>query len=342
MRQLFLTLLLVTAVFSFESFNYVNKNYFITSSKLLKAIYFAKISPFFYDHKLQYFKSFDGLDIAYRTFVVDNAKGIIVISSGRTEGMLKYQEFIYDLTQNGYSVYIHDHRGQGNSARLLKDTQIGYVNKFDDYVKDLYTFVHTIVPKSKKCILIGHSMGGAIASLYIEEHRGDFDALILSSPMHQPELVSSSLSNLACDLIERREYDIDRYAVGEISYDDSDQSFKNNLLTHSKIRYEITKIAFDIEPQTKVGGPSVRWVGEACRGSAKSVENAAQIKIPTLLLQAGQDQIVNKEPQEAFCLKLGEYCTAYTIDGAYHELFVEKDSIRKKVLTALLDFIAKI
>ena len=342
MKHLFLTLIFLTTVFGFESFNYVNKNYKITSEQVLKETYFTKISPYFYEHKLNYFKAFDGLKIAYRIFKVPHAKAIIVISSGRTEGMLKYQELIYDLNQNGYSVYIHDHRGQGNSDRLLSDTQIGHVNKFDDYVKDLHQFVETIVPLGKKRILLGHSMGGAIASLYAEKYQNDFNALVLSSPMHQPDLVSSSMSNFACELIEKRKNDIDRYIVGEKSYDDSSKNFDENLLTHSKVRYEISKIAFDIEPKAKLGGPSVRWVSEACRGSAQSVVNAGNIKIPVLLLQAGEDQIVNKKPQEVFCENVGSNCKAYTLEGAYHELLVEKDSIRERVLTAVLDFISKI
>ena len=342
MKYILINLFFITNLFSFESFNYINKNYEITSEDVLKEIYFTKISPYFYKHKLKYFKSFDGLSIAYRIFLVPNAKGIIVISSGRTEGMVKYQELIYDLTKNGYSVYINDHRGQGNSERLLKDPQIGHVNKFGNYVKDMHTFVKTFIPKGKKRILLGHSMGGAIASLYVEQYQHDFNALVLSSPMHQPDLIGSALTNLACELVEKRKYDIDRYVIGEKSYDASKHDFDKTLLTHSKIRYEISKIAFDIEPKTKIGGPSVRWVSEGCKGSAKSVLNARNIKIPVLLLNAGEDKIVNKEPQEAFCKNIGKHCTAYTMDGAYHELFVEKDSIREKVLTAVLDFISKI
>lgn len=339
MKTLLFSLLISLNLLGFQSYNYVNKNYKVTSSQELKRNYFSKISTHFYAQELKYFNSFDGLKIAYRIFKVKNAKANILISSGRTEGMLKYQEFIYDLNRNGYSVYILDHRGQGNSERLLKDPQIGHVNKFEDYVKDMHLFVQKFVPKQTKRVLVGHSMGGAIASLYVEEYTHDFSMLILSSPMHQPDLISSAITNLACNVFENRKHDIDRYAIGEKSYGESLEPFEENLLTHSKIRYEITDIAFDIEPKTKIGGPSVRWVKEACLGSAKSVQNASKIEISVLLLQAGDDQIVNAEPQEDFCRNAAEHCKAYTLEGAYHELFVEKDSIRNSVMTALFSFI---
>jgi lysophospholipase len=320
----------------------VNKRYKITDAKELKESYFSVISPYYYKVPIHYFKSFDKLKIAYKIFKVANSKANIVISSGRTEGMLKYQELIYDLNNNGYNVYILDHRGQGNSQRLLKESQIGHVYKFNNYVKDLNLFIKKYLPLEQKNILLAHSMGGAIASLYVEQHPSVFDALVLSSPMHQPDLIGTTLSTLMCDLVEKRKRDIDRYIIGENSYDKSIVAFEENILTHSKIRYSITKMAFDIEPTTKIGGPSVRWVAEACKGSEESVNNASKIKIPTLLLQAQDDKVVNKKPQDIFCKNVGKYCKEYQIDGAYHELFVEKDIIRKKVLTAILDFIAKI
>ena len=342
MKFLLLLLFFLNSLFAIESLGKDKNSYQFTSELELQKNYFTIISPYFYKHKLHYFTSYDSLKIAYRIFLVDNAKAAIVISSGRTEGMLKYQELIYDLNQNGFSVYILDHRGQGNSERMLKDTQVGYIDDFEDYVKDLHQFVNAYVDKDIKRILVGHSMGGAIASLYVEEYQNDFDGVVLSSPMHKPNLIGDSLSNLACEIMEFRENDVKRYVIGEKSYDNSSLIFKDNVLTHSKIRYDISKIAYNIEPSTKIGGPSVRWVKEACRASEISVYNARKITVPLLLLQAQEDKVVLKKPQDEFCRNSYKVCKKYKVYGAYHELFVEKDSIRTEVLTQILDFISKI
>ena len=342
MKILFLILIfLVNTIWGFESYNYVNKNYHITQEKDLIKKYKVTISPHFQKQKLQYFTSFDGLQIAYKIFKVQNPKATLLISSGRTEGMVKYKELIYDLNQNGYSVYILDHRGQGYSQRLLADPQIGHVEDFLDYVRDLRVFVKTIVKNHKKFILIGHSMGGAIASLYVETYRKDFDALVLSSPMHQPELISKNLTKRVCKFVEKREKN-NNYIIGEKPYDEGRVDFEENLLTHSKVRYELENLAYQMEPQVKIGGPSVHWIAEACKGSAMSVELARNIEIPVLLMQASADKIVNLQPQNEFCKNVGNQCRGIVIEKAYHELFVEKDLLRNKALSAMLDFISKI
>jgi lysophospholipase len=67
---------------------------------------------------------------------------------------------------------------------------MGHVRDFQDYVSDLRKFYTDFVRPTahKKHVLLGHSMGGCIASLYLEKHNQDFDAAVLSSPMHEPRL----------------------------------------------------------------------------------------------------------------------------------------------------------
>ncbi|SFV52157.1 Lysophospholipase L2 [hydrothermal vent metagenome] len=341
MRIVLVLFITFSWLFGFEYWQYIDKHYKFTTEKELAQKYESVISPYFYKHKLHYFTASDNVAIAYKIFSVTNPKAIIVISSGRTEGMVKYQELLYDLNQNGYSVYILDHRGQGYSQRLVEDKQMGYVDNFFHYVDDLKFFVSNYVPHNKKRILLGHSMGGAIAALYVERYRDDFDALILSSPMCEPSIVVPSMSGFFCKLVEKKQEDAKRYIRGTASYDILNYEFDGNDLTHSKKRFEIMKKAYVKEPQTRVGGPSLQWLKEACKWSAVSVEKANLITIPVLLLQGENDSVVTHEAQIAFCQR-ALHCKGVTIKGAYHELFIEKDTIRQKALTAILNFISKI
>ncbi len=318
-------------------FVYTLGAYEITQAQELYLTYNTKIKPYFKSSKLQFFTSHDGLQIAYKYFQVKNAKATIVISSGRTESMVKYPEMIYDLTGNGYSVYILDHRGQGFSSRMVKDSQLGYVKDFFNYVKDLKQFVDTIVKYDTKLFLLSHSMGAEIASLYIEKYKHDFDGAVLSSPMHQIKYTVG----FVCKLIEYRVQKTPRYLFGETSYDNADLGFKDNVYTHSKLRLAIANEAYALNPKTKIGGPSVNWVAQACEINPIVLENAHRIKIPLLILQAGDDEIVSLEPQEQFCKNVGALCTLMKIDDAKHELFIEKDLYRNKALGAIFEFLSQ-
>lgn len=340
MKTLLLLLLFVHSLFGFEYWQYVDKHYKFTTEKELQQKYDTVISPYFYSHKLHFFTTPDNIKIAYKTFKVKHPKALIVISSGRSEGMVKYQELIYDLNKNGYAVYILDHRGQGYSQRLVADKQLGYVDNFFHYVDDLKFFVNNFVPNAKKRVLLSHSMGGAIASLYTERYPKDFNVLILSSPMHEPAILLPSMSKFFCKMVEKKEKNLARYIKGTASYDILNYKFEDNDLTHSKTRFEIMKKVYAKEPRTRIGGPSVKWLQEACRWSAISIKEANRIMIPVLLLQGENDEVVTAEAQEQFC-KRAPHCSAITIAGAYHELFIEKDAMREKALSAILDFIAK-
>ena len=129
-----------------------------------------------------YMKSADGTRIHYG-YVTTPA---IVISHGFTECMPKYYEMIYYFAKAGYSVYMVEHRGHGFSERSVSDMSMVTVNSFDDYVSDLDMFIREIVMKRegrRPLYLYGHSMGGAIAALYLEKHPEVFTKAVLSSPM---------------------------------------------------------------------------------------------------------------------------------------------------------------
>ncbi len=94
-----------------------------------------------------------------------------------------------------------------NKARQLDPQAVrrvhdlGYVENFDYFVDDLKTFVEKEAkPANERLFLLAHSMGGAIASLYLEKFNADFSAAALSSPMHQPDL--SPIPNKACWLLK--------------------------------------------------------------------------------------------------------------------------------------------
>jgi lysophospholipase len=270
----------------------------------------------------------------------------VVISAGRTESFIKYKELVYDLAQQGFAVYIADHRGQGLSGRIAPDPQMGHVFAFDDYVVDLKRFVDLVVMPAthERRVLVGHSMGGAIASLYLQRYPDDFHRAVLSSPMHEPG-TGMIPEDMACAILDVKDWigNGESFAPGKGRYDDAEVFTTKNCCTHSRTRYEVMRAAYDAEPGAKLGGPSVGWAVEACIAGRQARDEAHKIDVPVLLLQAGADLVVTPKGQRDFCKNLNavqpDRCRLEVIDGGYHELFIESDAYRIPALTKIIDFI---
>lgn len=132
------------------------------------------------------FKGEEDLEIyvyKYEPEVKENIKGIIQISHGMSEEASRYKEFAEFLNNNGYIVYINDHRGHGKSAKTI--SSIGKLAKKDGLnciVKDLYTLTNIIKEENDNLpiFLFSHSMGSFAAQKYIMNYGSEIDGVILS------------------------------------------------------------------------------------------------------------------------------------------------------------------
>jgi alpha-beta hydrolase superfamily lysophospholipase len=136
--------------------------------------------------------------IFFRTWHPENKpRGVVVISHGFNAHSGQYQWAAEQLVADGLAVYALDHHGRGKS-----DGERYYVEKFDDYVADLATFVD--IAKSRDpdlpVYLLGHSAGGVIACIYVLDHPAALAGLICESFAHQvpaPDIALSILRGLA-------------------------------------------------------------------------------------------------------------------------------------------------
>ncbi|MEI4484526.1 MULTISPECIES: alpha/beta fold hydrolase [unclassified Phyllobacterium] len=330
----------------------------LTKEADLAGIYESKILNFWNSRgKRRDFSGIDGVRIASMVFARPDSTEGIVILNGYGESFIKYREIVYDLWQAGYQVYILDHRGQGFSERLIKPNKkqqadptvvkslhdLGHVERFDDYVIDLKTFVEKIAkPSNARLYLVAHSMGGTIGSLYLEKYAKDFSAVALSSPMHEPNL--SPVPNSLCWLL--RLGPRNKYVWGRGPYMEHGDFNPDRDFTSSQTRYEILKRReLKYSPEAQLGGPSFNWAYQSCKASRQSVQNAYRIKTPVLLFQASNDRLVKPGGQKQFCDAVNSSrrgsCRMELIGGARHELLIESDQYRNAILNKIIRFFKK-
>ena len=316
-----------------------------TSETNLATTFATQINPFWQSHVTESeFVGKDNIPVRYAYCIPDNANASIVISSGRIESYLKYKEFIYDLFQNGFAVFILDHRGQGLSGRMTHDPQHGYVANFDDYVDDLITFVESIVKplQQGQLHLVCHSMGGAIGALTLLRVPALFTKAVLASPMFGikpalPNWVANGLirTGLAVNRMKKRD---SGYFFGQTPYIAFPYSL--NKLTHSKTRYTLFRELYDEEQEIQLGGVTTEWL-KAAHEAMNTIESSAKgITTPSLILSADGDSIIDNKRQRRVAKQMPN-ATLEIIPRAYHELFTESDEIRDRTLTRVLDYLVE-
>lgn len=119
---------------------------------------------------MPYTKSKDASKIYYETFGDESLYPIILIHPiGGNIDIWEHE--IQFILKKGFRVIAYEIRGHNRSS-------IGGKRDFTlyDLSEDLHMLVEEL--KIKKCTLVGHSIGGAIASLYAKQHLHNVDAII--------------------------------------------------------------------------------------------------------------------------------------------------------------------
>ena len=125
----------------------------------------------------------DGAQLRWGHLPAASPRAECVMVGGFTECIEKYFETIVDLAALGLSIWCLDWRGQGGSERPRRWPSRPRPRRFERDAAELALFARTLAPARHPRLLIGHSMGGAIALLCLRRFPGLFDAAILSAPM---------------------------------------------------------------------------------------------------------------------------------------------------------------
>ncbi|WP_371187706.1 alpha/beta fold hydrolase [Thalassotalea maritima] len=298
------------------------------------------------------FTSHDGLAIHYALFNIDAARPWIVISPGRSESYLKYQEVTYDFINNGYNVALIDHRGQGLSERELEDKHKGYVANFNDYVDDLHQLVSDYVLPlcNSKPLLLGHSMGGNIAILYLQRYPDVFAAAALTAPMIAVDVgsVPAWLAKAIVKLIHH----LNRLLTTQSWYFPGygpfkEKKFDGNDLMQSAQRFALFQALYKKHSEIQLGGVTFAWLSAAINAEQQIFTNICKLTTPIMMLQSGDESIVCNDKQDTFYQALqmcpnskADAASPRLIDGALHELLFESDHLRNQALSHILDWFA--
>lgn len=290
----------------------------------------------------------------YELYWADDPVGTVVFSFGFTETCIKYHEMICYLLKNGYQCAIMDHRGHGRSGREAKDPNVIHVDSFEEYVQDLHAFVQEVVLQKAESggksssrhfqavaplCLYGHSMGGCIGARYLEVFPDDFHRAVLNAPMLGLKLKGCPhwAAALLCDInIVLGRGDSRLFYQKEF---DPGDSFENSS-AGSRARHDYYHEIRCREPACQTSSASYRWAREAIRAGRRACgkKEAARVRTPVLLFQAGKDALVLTQAQERFLSRIpqGELVL---VKSARHEIYRCGNEILEPYMAAVLAFL---
>ncbi|PWK12851.1 alpha/beta hydrolase [Tumebacillus permanentifrigoris] len=248
----------------------------------------------------------------------------VVLVHGAGEHSGRYGHVIEALTARGISVITGDLPGHGRSGGIS-----GHVESFDEYLDSVSEWMKLAEASSGPdghVAIIGHSMGGLVTVRFLEERAHQHQHLIgavLSSPCLKLALEvpgwKKSLAGVLNSLAPRL-----RMASG---IQPSDVS------RHPTV---VSEYGNDPLMGRKV---SVRWFQELNAAMETAVAQAQRISVPLLVMQAGQDRLVDPAVAPVFYNRLPahELHKFVPFHNLYHELFNEPE--REAVLAATVEWL---
>jgi alpha-beta hydrolase superfamily lysophospholipase len=254
------------------------------------------------------FKGVRNTNIYYQSWVPkDKVKAVLLLVHGLGEHCGRYINLVNHFVPLGYAIYGFDHIGHGRS-----DGEREFIDSFKDYTDTLNIF-HEMVSSwqpDKPTFLLGHSMGGLIATSYLLDHQNGFNGAILSAPA----IIASGnisraaiiLGNLLSALTPK---------LGIVPLD-------TNALSRDP---KVVK-AYKNDPLVFKGRTPARLAAEILKTMQHVATEAHRIDLPFLIIQGSADKLVDPSGAQLFYDKASSVDKSIKIyNGLYHELFNEPE-----------------
>lgn len=286
-------------------------------------------------------KSFDGLTLNYRFIKVKDAKASVVFLHGLTEFLQKYYELTWYLINSGFNVFLFDQRGHGQSGREVSDQHLVHVNDFLDYAKDLDSFIKGVVePNSEGCpvYLMSHSMGGAVALLYLTRFENNIKKAAFCSPMIEPKTANLPRFMLkAFFKKQRRKEGPDKKFIYSGTWDPNPNFEKSTDMSYNRFLSNLNIRRADWHYQNS--SASNAWIDESARvrGLLLNKKLVANIKVPLLFMLADEDTLVKTDTTLKFT-KMSDKIKIVHISNSKHTIYTSSPEAIKTFCDTLINY----
>lgn len=258
---------------------------------------------------LSTFTASDGDNLAVQDWPLPDEqrlRGVVLLVHGLGEHAGRYEHVAARLNDWGFAVRGYDHYGHGESGGARG--ALSSANRLVDDLGDLVESTRTRTPDGLPLLLLGHSLGGLVAASYAMAHPTTIEGLVLTSPVLATrtsafqDFLLRILPDLVPDLRVGNGLD-----ANFLSHDpEVVRAYKADALVHDRICARLARFIAD-------GGPRV-------------ISHAPRWSVPTLLMYAGRDMLVDPRGSKEFeAAAPSSMVTTQRFDELYHEILNEAD-----------------
>ena len=244
-------------------------------------------------------------------------RGAVIIAPGFAEHAGRYGRLSQELGSRGYSTYVYDPRGHGQSTGPR-----GHTPSWQRLVDDLDTVIAALAEDARfpqRRAVLGMSMGALVALDWALTHRGQFDGLGLVAPFFKPAF-HPPVWKVAL-----------AHTVGAAL-----PSFgqPHGLKGKDMSQDLVVAAQYDRDPAiTRV--MTSRYYTEFQHAQERLRGTASRVDFPVLVLQGGSDPIASAEATAAWARAVPRpHCEWTVYQGLKHEVLNEFE--RGRVVSDLL------
>jgi acylglycerol lipase len=261
------------------------------------------------------FEGVGGLRIATRSWRPGGAvRGVMILIHGFNSHSGYMAWPAEQFASNGLAAYALDLRGRGKS-----EGERFYVEKFSDWLADVNKLVEMARSENQgvPIYVLGHSVGGVIASSYVFEHQREIEGLICESfalDVGLPQLVQLALEGAS-------------YLVPHLpGYSLKNEIFSRDPDVVSEMNND-PLIANEKQP--------AETAAEVLKAAARLKENMPNFYVPVFIIHGTDDKATRPEGSRYFYDNVGsEDKTLKLYEGGYHDLLndIDKRTVMADIL----------
>ena len=267
------------------------------------------------------FKSWDGAELFYRAWLSRQAtdKALIVLHRGH-EHSGRVTQLVESLDLPDCHAFAYDMRGHGKSPG-----ERGYAEGYDVWVKDLNAFVNQVRDRQgiapPNIAVLANSVGAMNVVTWLHDYGVQVRCLALAAPAFRIRLYIPLAIPLLrfLHLFKPRAFIKSYVRARMLTHDPAEAaSYENDPLVTRNIAVSVLIGMHD--------------------AATRVLDDAGAITVPTLVLTAGSDFVVNNKAQSRFLAAISSTRKEHvTYPGLYHAILYETN--RDTVLAKVREFI---